>query len=279
MKLSRALFIVVGLCFYTFFCAWIISRYHHSLIHNESIAFTTTPQLSNGQSLQMRQYFANTQLIPEVESYLLQYFGTTEIYSCDSPVRPTDDLFMAFVDHNRAIDNQFIPNDLVPLPKQYTKASSGVVCMRVEAARAFIDMVADAHKQNLMIVASSGFRSSEVQEFILDGRLKVIGEKAYNRVALPGHSEHQLGVAVDVTSLSVNYDSAAALFGDSVDGKWMAQNAPSYGFIQSYPYGKEYITGYIYEPWHYRYVGTVIAEEIIKRGITLTEYLQERVVE
>lgn len=212
----------------------------------------------------------------ETAPYLEKYFSKAEANPCPAQTHISPDLFLLFVNQNNALDDAFVPDDLVPLPAQYTKTASGVVCMRVEAAQAFINMVADAQAKQHMIVASSGFRSAQTQKYILEGRLAAIGDKAYTHVALPGHSEHQLGVAADVTSLAINYDSAAHAFGDSPDGKWMFKHAHEYGFVQSYPYGKEYITGYIYEPWHYRYVGIELAEKLHDAEMTLTEYLENK---
>jgi D-alanyl-D-alanine carboxypeptidase len=91
-------------------------------------------------------------------------------------------------------------------------------------------------------------------------------------VADPCHSEHQLGVAVDVAAARdpTNLEQS---FGDTPEGRWLAANAPAYGFVISYPKGKEAVTGYVYEPWHVRYVGLPLAQQIVASGQTLTEYL------
>ena len=81
---------------------------------------------------------------------------------------------------------------------------------------------------------------------------------------------------MDLTSKSIAYASAAMKFGDTKDSKWLEEHASEYGFIQSYPKGKEAITGYMYEPWHYRYVGVEDAKEIIKNNQTINEYLKEK---
>ena len=86
--------------------------------------------------------------------------------------------------------------------------------------------------------------------------------------ARPGHSEHQTGLAVDVMGSNNDYDE----FEKSIEFSWMKENAHKYGFILRYPKGKENITGFKYEPWHYRYVGLITATRIFKENITLEEY-------
>jgi D-alanyl-D-alanine carboxypeptidase len=92
-------------------------------------------------------------------------------------------------------------------------------------------------------------------------------EAALEIVAIPGTSEHQLGLALDIIA-EYDEDSTATWV-------WLKENCARYGFILRYPAGKEEITGYSYEPWHFRYVGEEAAEEIMSRGITLEEYLAE----
>ena len=89
--------------------------------------------------------------------------------------------------------------------------------------------------------------------------------------AVPGHSEHETGLAIDVSG-SDGKCAATDCFGDTMEAKWLAEHAAEYGFIIRYPKGKESITGYKYEPWHLRYVGVQIASEIAEQASTLEEY-------
>lgn len=131
-------------------------------------------------------------------------------------------------------------------------------------------MLDDASKCGFSIVVDSGYRSSSYQEKLLEKLVKEKGELAYLLIARPGCSEHQTGLAVDFAYL---YDG---VYNDDVkeedkEAQWLKNNAWKYGFILRYPKGKEHITGYSFEPWHFRYVGS-IAEEIYKKNITLEEY-------
>ena len=113
----------------------------------------------------------------------------------------------------------------------------------------------------------SGFRSYEKQEKVFNGWVAKDGFEAASRYsAQPGTSEHQTGLAMDITSLYQSY-------GETAEGKWLAKNCWKYGFIIRYPEGKEHITGYMYEPWHVRYLGRSTAKMVYDSGLTLEEFL------
>jgi D-alanyl-D-alanine carboxypeptidase len=165
----------------------------------------------------------------------------------------------------------YVPPDLIDLPAR-VRAGDGVRLRRV-AAEALVDLIDSARKDGLEIFALSGYRSYEDQERVMVQEVSLVGRQtAEKQVAAPGHSEHQLGLAVDITSRRAPYELRWQ-FGQEPEGKWLAGNAPRFGFVISYPEGKEEITGYTYEPWHIRYVGTPLAEKIAAAGLTLTEYL------
>ncbi len=133
-----------------------------------------------------------------------------------------------------------------------------------EAYTAYVRMKR-ASGYNMSIV--SGFRSYQKQESTFSYWVSVDGyENAVTYSAMPGHSEHQTGLAMDITSLNQSY-------GDTAEGKWLAGHCHEYGFIIRYPKGKTGITGYIYEPWHIRYLGTSTAKLVHDSGLTLEEFL------
>ncbi len=144
--------------------------------------------------------------------------------------------------------------------------------MRPEAARALEALFAQASRDGVSLVAVSGYRSEQRQAEVYAGHVRRLGEQAANEVsARPGQSEHQTGWAMDVSSFSVGYQLVEE-FGDTMEGRWLAENAADYGFVIRYPKGKEDITGYRYEPWHLRYLG-VHALAVAREGLTLEEYL------
>ena len=130
-------------------------------------------------------------------------------------------------------------------------------------------MCSNASKSGYKIIAVSTYRSYFYQKELFNKYIKEMGlKKTLSASAKPGHSEHQLGLSVDVEGSNLDYNK----FEDSKEFKWMLNNSYKYGFILRYPKEKEYITGFKYEPWHYRYVGIKIAKEIHDKNITLEEY-------
>ena len=143
-------------------------------------------------------------------------------------------------------------------------------------------MLADANAQGLSPFICSAYRSVERQESLFDsGFQKRVNSglgyyeaylKTASVIAVPGTSEHALGLAVDIVSNSyTNLDEGQE---ETEEFKWLSENCHKYGFILRYPNGTTDITGIIYEPWHFRYVGEEIATEIAELGVTLEEYLE-----
>ena len=150
-------------------------------------------------------------------------------------------------------------------------------------AESLMDMIHDAAKAGHTIYIISAYRDLDRQTYLYKAEVKewlALGysqkgaeEKAATVVALPGTSEHHLGLAVDlVDSTHVQLDEGAEL---TKGYKWLVKNCHKYGFILRYPNGATDITGIIYEPWHFRYVGEEAAKEIMEAGITLEEYLEQ----
>lgn len=142
--------------------------------------------------------------------------------------------------------------------------------------QAFLKLQKALLEKGIEIEVDSGYRSMEYQQRIMDEFTELYGEEyAKNTVAVPGTSEHHTGLAIDIVPrvngiwVEENEDmiKEAELF------KVVHETLHEYGFILRYPKGKEDITGYGYEPWHFRYVGKPMAKEIYEKGITLEEYL------
>lgn len=138
-----------------------------------------------------------------------------------------------------------------------------------EAFDAYKKLYEDAVKNNLHIKIRSAYRSYFDQQYIYNGYVARDGKAESDRYsARAGHSEHQTGLAIDISA-------ASDLWGDfskTQEFTWMKDNSYKYGFILRYPKDKEYITGYMYEPWHYRYVGVDVAKYIYENNITYDEY-------
>ena len=145
--------------------------------------------------------------------------------------------------------------------------------LKKNAYDAYLKMLSDAHDQGIKFLICSAYRSYDLQKSLYNNSLVQNGEKFTNtRSAYPGRSEHHTGLAIDITSQSMGY-GLSQNFINYPEGLWLNNNCSKYGFIIRYPKGKTHITGYDYEPWHLRYVGSNAANEITAKGLTLEEYL------
>lgn len=181
------------------------------------------------------------------------------------------DSTLVVVSKTRSLPADWRPKDLVMLRVNY-RGRAIARYMRKEASDALTRLFADAAKEGIELCAVSGYRSYALQEIVFNKHSDQLGLEAAMRVsALPGQSEHQTGLAIDISSKTMNYGLDKS-FAVTREGKWLAANAAKYGFILRYPQGKEQITGYDYEPWHFRYVGVDLALDIMKKGLTMEEY-------
>ncbi len=163
------------------------------------------------------------------------------------------------------LDATYVPGNLVDMGVAY--ASKGVQ-MNSEAYDQFILMCKAAKSQNLSFYASSPYRSYETQAGLYASYEKKSGtDKADTYSARAGHSEHQTGLAADLSTIS-----GMDKFGDTDEFQWMLANAHTYGWIYRYPEGKISITGYISEPWHWRYLGVELATKVYNSNLTYDEY-------
>lgn len=138
--------------------------------------------------------------------------------------------------------------------------------------KAYVDkLLNDAWNSGMFIIVDSGYRSYEYQEQVLKYLIEKKGDDAYRLVAIPGSSEHQTGLAMDIAYMKNGIYSDDIKDSDK-EVEWMKKNSYKYGFILRYPKGKEEITGYDYEPWHYRFVGINLAKILYDQNITMEEY-------
>ena len=158
-------------------------------------------------------------------------------------------------------------NGILLVNKKYSLPSDYNPGLLPETRAAYYELANAASSIGYSIPLLSGFRSYDTQNTIYNNYINIYGKELTDTFsAQPGHSEHQTGLAMDVGSIDDNY-------GETPEGKWLAENAHNYGFIIRYPRGKEAITGYKYEPWHIRYLGKDIATRVYNSGLTLEEYL------
>lgn len=181
---------------------------------------------------------------------------------------------LVLVNKKNNLPQGYVPANLIVPKVRFSFAEyDDKKLMRSDAAAALEEMFMGAQRAGINLYALSAYRSFDRQNDIFTSSVNRNGYEKANRLsAMPGQSEHQTGLAVDITAPSVNYGLSQG-FGDTPEGKWLSDNAYKYGFIIRYQRGKESITGYQYEPWHVRFVGKAAAKEISSRKITLEEYL------
>ena len=164
------------------------------------------------------------------------------------------------VNKTYSLPSNFAPNNLASI--------NGYIKVVDYVKDAFISLTSDAKALGLNIYASSGYRSYSDQNYIYNNYVRIDGqENADTYSARAGHSEHQTGLAIDVNTVDSSFDG-------TTESNWLKDNCYKYGFIFRYPKDKDSITGYMYEPWHIRYVGKSFAEKLYNNGnwITIEEY-------
>lgn len=195
--------------------------------------------------------------------------------------------------HIQGRENVILVNKSNPVPKSYEQEISKELCelaysrqdgretqkMVKDAAKACNDMLAAAKAAGFNLTVTSGYRSYEYQQTIYNFRYsdhvsRGLSEKEAKKetekyIAPPGFSEHHTGLCADIHSLPF----ADVSFAQTNEYRWLINNCANYGFILRYPLGKEDITGFSFEPWHFRYVGNC-AQKIMSEGITLEEYVE-----
>ena len=183
--------------------------------------------------------------------------------------------FLVLVNKTHPVSEDYKPDDLTAIKYYAEDRSAEGRYLRAEAADQFHKMIEAAQAEGYTIVMTTAYRSYGFQKILWDNYVANEGEAAAARYsAKPGQSEHQTGLAVDVSSPSVDYKLTDA-FGSTEEGLWLQENAHRFGFILRYPKGMESTTGYMHEAWHFRYVGTEAADVIHENGLTLEEYLIE----
>lgn len=277
-------FLCVGMLM---FCAglYVGTVYAQTTGEQESMAAgkqRNTPQVTEGKSGQVGSA-APARIAAELDEYTeenenrdTQENGETQRKDEQEENLPKDwNLLLVNADH--------------PLPDNFSVelgSIGGGHKLDVRAVKDYKEMIQAAKRERVTIYVTSSYRSmdkqmelhqNKIKDYMMDGySYQEAQEKAATVVAMPGTSEHQLGLAVDL--VSSEYRSLDEKQENTRGFRWLKEHCSEYGFILRYPNGSTDITGIIYEPWHFRYVGREAAREITEQGVTLEEYLGARPV-
>ena len=216
----------------------------------------------------------------ETEPYANELGFKVDLSAYEKYMDPEDkDAYLILVNPDNPVGKDYKPDDLEPLVD--TRSDRSKRYMRLYAAKSLEAFLKEARANGCKdVTVTSAYRSYESQKEIFDGDVERFIKQGMTReeaiakerldTAYPGESEHQTGLAVDMHNLS----SAQLKFKDTYEAQWLAENAWKFGFILRYMPGKEEITTYTYEPWHFRFVGRYHAKRIYEMGMCLEEYLE-----
>ena len=181
----------------------------------------------------------------------------------DPSVFTDPDSYLILANKKHRLPEGYEPSDLAT-PEVEMRYNTWT--LRLEAAEALERMFAAAEEEGIHLVMGSGYRGESFQTTLYNGYCEQYGCDVADQISSrPGYSDHQTGLATDLCGTDENYDLSEA-FETTAEGTWLKDHAHEYGFIMRYPKGKEEITGYSYEPWHFRYVGVEYATKIYEKG-------------
>lgn len=197
--------------------------------------------------------------------------GALDPFYTNTKTTNRDDNYQMLVNKYYELGKDYKPDDLVSVSWDYRLGlEKDYKYVRKEAYDAYLEMWHAANKEGIYLLIDSAYRSSEEQEEVFNYYANLKGNTYADSIAArPGFSEHQTGLALDIYAKEC---ANANIFKDSKAYAWLSTNSYKYGYILRYPEGKEELTGYNYESWHYRYVGKEIALKVYESGLTYDEY-------
>ena len=210
-------------------------------------------------------------------TYALQYAKYPNVKSKfyqDIVETPNTNSLLVLVNQNYRLDEFYAPTDFVPVDVPVTPYSQvNTNYLRRDAADATELLFSKAQEAGYELTLRTGYISYSVQKSLYNQDVYEMGLEYADKVnSRPGHSEHQTGLAIDITTPSINNELSLE-FADTEEGKWVLAHAHEYGFIIRYPENRESEVGYFYEPYHLRYVGVEVATEIFENNWTLEDYI------
>lgn len=232
------------------------------------------------EDIEVTEVVSDEDAVDETEDEL-DSVPTDDVLSDDIDTEDTENAIKVDKNDWRLI----LVNKQNPVPTDYDAELTNINSSLMADARIIDDiyeMLDAAQEDGVSLMICSAYRSYDRQTTLFNNKMNKLMNQGMNymdayavgsmSVTVPGTSEHQLGLALDI--LTPGYVEMDDGFGETEAGLWLAQNAPDYGFILRYPKDKEEITGIIYEPWHFRYVGIDYSKDITELGVCLEEYLK-----
>lgn len=267
------LLLAVGICGYI--------QYQDNTGHS---AQTTVPEITTGSGAEATAEsetgvntgagaLATANIEPTADPLLPLDLNTILDTTSTVPLDTIPDSYTVLVSRDYLLPADYIPKELAEPNVRFSyNEHLEKRKMHITAAKALEKMFHAAEAKGIILYGVSGYRSYQRQQGIYNRNVALHGKKATDSLsAKPGSSEHQSGLAIDVSASSVNCLLTERL-ADTKEGKWLAKNCHKYGYIVRYPKGKTKITGYSYEPWHIRYVGVPVATYLYEHDLTLEEY-------
>lgn len=245
-----------------------------------SCVHTVEDQYFDGTNAKVEQTATSNQTLAELEKDpLYPYIDKQNKLTEKNGIKyiENEENMLVLANKDFSLQPTYTPPDLVRPNVTFSFGEQQVekAQLRKDAAKGLEEMFAAANKDGKKLFAVSGYRSYKRQQEVFQAEVNAKGDqKAREAVAYPGTSEHQTGLAMDISSESQSYELTEA-FGNTPEGKWLQENAHNYGFILRYMKGREDITKYQYESWHYRYVGKDAATIIYKNNWTLEEFFEQ----
>lgn len=201
-----------------------------------------------------------------VNAYLDKDYYTNDVNLTNEEAKNID----VIVNKYYKLNSDYEPSDLTKINSKYSSGSNQR--LRQEAAAKFEEMASDASKEGLKIYAGSTYRSYDYQLGLYNRYVAQDGfANAETYSARAGYSEHQLGLAVDILNGKWAYLSET-----DKEYDWLINNSYKYGYILRYPRNKEYVTGYVFEDWHFRYLGVELATKVYESNLTYDEYIARK---
>lgn len=253
-------------------CLACLALYKYSLVRNETVAAPPTPTptqtpspASAPESTVESRSESTAETVQEATTPPSQSTDGCDTIFLDAAFTDTNSLLL-LANKKVKLPDDYVPSDLVDAG---IPCSNGSATMKAEAASALQNMYRDATASGVSLMISSAYRGESYQQRLYSTYSAEYGQAVADTISSrPGYSDHQTGLAADFVEQGP-YDLQEK-FESTASGQWLATNAHNYGFIMRYPQGKNAVTGYSYEPWHYRYVGVDSATAIYTAGANMT---------